>query len=112
VTNPIPEISVREAAHRAAAGEVLLLDVRENSEWMAGHADRAIHVPLGSLNPSALPTHRPVVTVCRSGNRSGKAASALAAVGVNVINMAGGMNAWVAAGLPVVRDDGSAGFVA
>ena len=53
----------------------------------------------------------PVVAVCRSGNRSGKAAELLARGGIDVVNMAGGMTAWAAAGLPVVAADGSPGEI-
>jgi rhodanese-related sulfurtransferase len=53
-----------------------------------------------------------VMAVCRSGGRSAKAAEALAAEGVKVRNVAGGMTAWMSAGLPVVRDDGTPGTVA
>jgi rhodanese-related sulfurtransferase len=112
VTNPAHELSAQDTARRAATGEVLLLDVREAAEWAAGHVEGAVHLPLGSLDPSTVPTDRLVVVVCRSGNRSGRAALALAAAGTNAANMVGGMNAWATAGLPIVRDDGSSGCVA
>ena len=50
--------------------------------------------------------------MCRSGARSAEAAKVLAAAGIEVRNVVGGMSSWVAAGLPVVRDDGSPGAVA
>lgn len=68
------KITPGEAARAAADGRVLLLDVREADEWAAGHAPHAVHRPLGALDPQQVPTDRPVVTVCRSGNRSAKAA--------------------------------------
>lgn len=108
---PSDDVDTHEAERLAADGAVLLLDVREPDEWEAGHAPGATHVPLGDLDPAALPTDRPIVAVCRSGNRSGKAAETLSAAGLTVHNMAGGMNAWVAAGQPVVRDDGTSGSV-
>jgi rhodanese-related sulfurtransferase len=49
--------------------------------------------------------------VCRSGGRSGKAATKLATAGVAVHNLAGGMTAWQNAGQPVLRDDGTPGTV-
>ena len=52
-----------------------------------------------------------IVAVCRSGNRSGSAARKLAAAGVSVYNLAGGMKAWREAGQPVIRDDGTDGAV-
>lgn len=112
MTDPqVPQISPEQAAALAAGGEVLLLDVREPQEWLAGRAGRAVHMPLGGLDPAAVPADRPVVAVCRSGNRSEKAALLLAGAGRNVSNMAGGMKAWNEAGLPMVTDDGTPGRV-
>ena len=75
----VPEISVQDAAARGE--QVLLLDVREDHEWEAGHATTAHHLPLSRLDPGAVPTDRPVVAVCRSGHRSGHATALLAAAG-------------------------------
>lgn len=111
MTRPGPDITVLHAADAAAHEQVLLLDVREQDEWAAGHAPGAVHVPLGTLRAADLRTDKPVVAVCRSGNRSAVAAAALAQVGLDVVNMAGGMTAWAAAGLPVVMTDGSPGQV-
>lgn len=88
-----------------------LLDVREDDEWTAGHAPGAVHVRLGDLDPHAFATAAPVVSVCKSGNRSGSAARKLAAAGVTVYNLVGGMKAWQETGRPVIRDDGTAGTV-
>lgn len=101
----VPEIDVEQAAARAQ--DALLLDVREDDEWAAGHAPTARHVALSTLDVAAVPSDRPVVAVCRSGNRSGQAARVLAAAGVEVVNMSGGMLAWHEAGLPMVSADGS-----
>lgn len=112
MTSPRPDITVQEAADAATAGEVLLVDVREDDEWAAGHAPGAVHIPLAALTVADVPVGRPVVAVCRSGNRSARAAALLAQSGVDVANMAGGMAAWAAAGLPVVTLDGGSGTVA
>jgi rhodanese-related sulfurtransferase len=109
---PIPEVDPAEAARLADAGRVLLLDVREGDEWDSGHAPQATHVPLGALDPAAVPRDRPVVTVCRSGGRAGKAAQALAQAGHDVRNLTGGMHGWAQAGLPVQAADGTPGTVA
>ncbi|WP_255696555.1 rhodanese-like domain-containing protein [Allobranchiibius sp. GilTou73] len=85
------------------------MDVREDEEWDRGHAAGAVHIPLGDLEPATMDTAVPVITICRSGKRSGKAAERLAAAGFQVRNMVGGMSAWHEQGLPMVRDDGSAG---
>jgi rhodanese-related sulfurtransferase len=108
---PVPEVTVQEAADAAAGNSVLLLDVREDDEWEAGHAQGAVHVPLASVDATGFQADVPVVAVCRSGNRSGKAAELLARGGIDVVNMAGGMTAWAAAGLPVVAADGSPGEI-
>lgn len=109
---PVGEVTAVDAARSADDDSVLLLDVREDDEWAAGHAPGAVHMPLSALDAAAVPTGRPVIAVCRSGNRSGQAATVLAAAGVDVVNMAGGMNAWSQAGLPVVTDDGQPGEIA
>jgi rhodanese-related sulfurtransferase len=111
MSHPVPDVSVQEAADAAASDSVLLLDVREDDEWQAGHAPVAAHMPLSRLDVSGVPTDRPVIAVCRSGNRSGKAAAALARAGVDVVNLAGGMTAWAAAGLPVIDADGRPGEI-
>ena len=111
-TGRLPDLDPGQAAGLLDRGEALLIDVREPQEWAAGHAPQAEHVPLGRLAPDAVPPDRPVIAVCRSGNRSGKAADALAAAGVRVHNLAGGMKAWTQAGLPVVTDEGMPGTVA
>ncbi len=111
-TGRLPDLGPGQAAELVERGEALLLDVREPEEWAAGHAPAAEHLPLGRLTPEAVAQDRPVIAVCRSGNRSGKAAATLAAGGVRVHNLAGGMKAWAHAGLPVVTDDGKPGTVA
>lgn len=94
-------------------GGAVLVDVREDDEWTAGHAPHAVHIPLGKLSESSGSFGgRQVLTVCRSGNRSARAAKVLTAAGVETRNVAGGMSLWARGGLPVVRDDGSPGIVA
>ena len=111
MTTPAAEVDVREADRLARIGQVLLLDVREADEWAAGHAPAAVHLPLADALPGAVPNGRPVLAICRSGNRSGQAAAALAAAGRDVRNVTGGMKAWAAAGLPVVDGAGRPGDV-
>ena len=112
MSTPVSDVDPAKAARLADTGQVLLLDVREHGEWDSGHAPQATHAPLGDLDPAAVPQDRPVIAVCRSGNRSGHAAQALSAAGVDVRNLAGGMTAWAAQGLPVVRADGAPGEIA
>lgn len=110
-SDQIVQVDPAQALQLAGDG-ALLLDVREPEEWAAGHAADATHMPLGDLDPDSVPHDRIVVAVCRSGGRSGKAAIALADAGIDVRNMAGGMNAWAEANLPITRDDGQPGTVA
>jgi rhodanese-related sulfurtransferase len=94
--------------------DAYLLDVREPEEWDAGHADGAVHLPLGDL-PARLaevPTDRSVVVVCKVGGRSAHAVAWLVAQGYDAVNLEGGMLAWAGAKRPVVTDDGRPGFVA
>lgn len=99
----VPTVTVLEAH---ADAEALLLDVREPEEWAAGRAPTARHMPLGRLDPAALPAGRRVLCICRSGGRSAKATEVLRAAGFEAFNVAGGMQAWVAAGLTVTCDTG------
>lgn len=108
----LPDLDPAQAAALLDRGEAFLLDVREPQEWAYGHAPQAAHLPMGQVHPDAVPRGGTVIAICRSGNRSGRVADALAAHGVPVHNLAGGMAAWAAAGLPVVTDDGAPGHVA
>lgn len=104
------EVDVAQARALEADGAVLI-DVREADEWIAGHAEAARHIPLGSLDPGALPRDVTFVLVCRSGARSGRATRALAAAGLPAVNLRGGMLAWQVEGQPVVLADGRPGVV-
>jgi rhodanese-related sulfurtransferase len=108
----VSSISPEAAVRRVDEGAVLL-DVREPDEWQAGHAPDAVHVPLAALAArlGELAEGTPVVAVCRSGGRSERAAAALLQRGFDAVNLGGGMQAWAAAGLPVVADGGAAGEV-
>lgn len=80
-----------------APDQVTLLDVRNPSEWTAGHIPAARHIMLGDLphKLNTLPTHQPIITVCQAGHRASVAASLLARAGFhNVASLEGGMNAW------------------
>jgi rhodanese-related sulfurtransferase len=108
----MPEITVTEADADGAEHSVLL-DVREANEWDAGHAPGAIWVRLGELEGARfqLPFNRRIACICRTGQRSAKAAKQLKDWGFDAVNVAGGMKAWAQSGLPVVREDGSPGQV-
>lgn len=82
-----------------------LLDVRERSEWSAGHVPQAVHVPLGNVAdaPRRLQKDVPVVVMCASGMRSRSAAKQLRALGMQATSLSGGIGAWQAAGGAVRR---------
>ncbi len=98
----MPDITVHEAFERLQVAQVV--DVREDHEVAQGRIPGCVHIPLGRLGErlGELDRHRPVVAVCRSGNRSGVATQLLTAAGYSCDNMAGGMLAWQSAGLPTV----------
>ncbi|MFD7299728.1 rhodanese-like domain-containing protein [Streptomyces pharetrae] len=94
-----------------------LLDVREDDEWQAGHAEGALHIPIsdfvaryGELTGAA-PQDGRVNVICRSGGRSAQVTMYLAQQGIDAVNVDGGMQAWEAAGRPVVTDQGQPGYV-
>jgi len=105
----IPEITPVEAS--AHTDREVLLDVREVDEWAAGHAPGSVNLPLSRLHPDRLPEASRLLCVCRSGARSGRVVAALRNAGYEAVNVAGGMNAWQADGLAVVRADDRPGTV-
>ncbi|HUF84009.1 MAG TPA: rhodanese-like domain-containing protein [Acidimicrobiia bacterium] len=103
-----------EEGRSLVEGGALLLDVRESDECDAGHAPDSVFIPMKEVQArqSELPKDRRIVTICRSGGRSAAVTEALNAWGFDSVNLAGGLQAWEAAGLPVVTDDGSPGTCA
>ncbi|HEY2762898.1 MAG TPA: rhodanese-like domain-containing protein [Pseudonocardiaceae bacterium] len=89
--------------------DVVLLDVREDDEWTAGHAPQAVHVPMGQVPQrldeiaAAFPDP-PVYVVCRSGMRSAQITAYLAGIGLDAVNVDGGMQSWLADGRPLVAE--------
>ena len=85
--------------------DVVLIDVRENDEYAAGHIPEATLIPLGQLASrlNEIPKDKTVVAVCRSGNRSGQATELLRQAGYDAHNMQGGMISWEQAGLDIER---------
>ena len=85
-----------------------ILDVREDYEWVAGHADGALHIPLDQL-PQRLGDLDPdedLYVICRTGGRSYRAAQWLVGQGYTAMNVAGGMDQWLESGKPLVSDNG------
>ncbi len=88
------------AAH---AGGGFVLDVREPSEYAAGHVSGAVHVPLRELpgRVGELPADQRIYVICESGSRSRHAADALRARGLDAVNVADGTAGWRQRGWPL-----------
>ena len=89
----------------------LVLDVREDSEYNAGHVLNAKLIPLGKLGERAGELEkykdRPIVVVCRSGSRSGRACTMLGRQGfTQAYSLAGGIMAWEKANLLLEKNTG------
>lgn len=102
----IRESSVQDLkASLGTASAPVVLDVREPNETNLGRIPGAIVIPRGTMETKVeamIPRDANVVIYCASGNRSALAADTLQQMGyANVASMAGGWNAWVAAGGPV-----------
>lgn len=84
--------------------DAVLLDVREPDEWAAGHAPDARHLPMSQLTArlDEVPDTDPLYIVCRSGGRSARVVAFLTQEGRSAVNVEGGMQAWAAAGRPMV----------
>lgn len=106
---PVPSVTAGQVHDDA-----YLLDVRDPDEWAAGHAPGAYHLPMQEIpgRLAEVPADRDVVVVCRVGSRSAQVVAYLLQRGLeNVANLDGGMYAWVAAGRPMVSEDGNAARV-
>jgi rhodanese-related sulfurtransferase len=106
----VRETGVHDVKKRLDAGEKLILvDVREESEWARGHLPGAIHLGKGIIErdiEQKVPDHAaPLVLYCGGGFRSALAADNLQKMGyTNVISLDGGWRDWIEANYPVVKD--------
>ena len=109
ITQTTP-VAVRDGL---ASGEILLIDVREANEYAFERIPGALLYPLSTFDPKAIPSSgRTLVVQCAAGGRSMRAAQALIAAGhTQVANLDGGINAWKAQGLPLIRIDPASGQV-
>jgi len=90
------------------ADEIQLVDVREAAEFAGGRVGGAKLMPLGQLEHrhQELDHSKPIYVMCRTGRRSAEAQQKLYALGFrNVINVAGGIEAWKREKLPFERDE-------
>jgi rhodanese-related sulfurtransferase len=83
----------------------MLIDVRESSEYRAGHAPGAKHISVQVIERrlNEIPKERQIVVMCQSGMRSQRAAEILSSNGYQVLNVSGGMIGWQRAGQKVVK---------
>ncbi|MFE4826042.1 rhodanese-like domain-containing protein [Streptomyces sp. NPDC056672] len=101
----------------AVPSDGLVLDVREDDEWAAGHVEGALHVPMSDFVArfgevtEAVAEGRKAYVMCRVGGRSAQVTQYLVQQGVDAVNVDGGMLAWDGAGRPMVTENGTAAFV-
>ena len=104
----VREVTVAETQRRLEGGKALLIDVREESEWDAGHARGAISMGKGVIErdiEARVPDRNAeLILYCGGGFRSALSADNLQKMGyTNVASMAGGWRAWQAGGAPVEK---------
>jgi rhodanese-related sulfurtransferase len=113
----IPTVRVADVVDGALRNAVVL-DVREDDEWQAGHIAGAVHVPMNEIpqrlaeEPDALSADTPVVVVCKVGGRSAQVTAWLRHHGYDAANLDGGMLAWSRAGQPMHADGDATPYVA
>ena len=107
----VQEIPVSDAGAAIRDADVLV-DVREADEYAAGHLPGAVHISRGLLefkfssNPALQPRDLKIVLYCKTSGRAALSAAALHEMGyLNVQSIAGGFDAWVAAGQPVAKPE-------
>jgi len=96
---------VAELHDRLTSNDIQVLDVRREPEWDGAHIEQAVWWPLDNfkVSPPEMNRDLPIAVHCKSGYRSMIAASLLQRAGFrNVINVAGGFDAWQQANLPSI----------
>lgn len=101
-------ISILQATQLINQDKGVVVDVREPAEFSAGHLRDAKNIPLGELSKRLGELDKfkskTVIVMCQAGNRSAKAASQFKKAGFNdAFSLDGGIAAWQAQGLPVVK---------
>ncbi|MFJ5547161.1 rhodanese-like domain-containing protein [Streptomyces sp. NPDC093225] len=109
---PLPSVDVA-----GVPTDGLVLDVREDDEWTAGHVEGALHVPMSEFVArfgevtEAVEDGRRAYVMCRVGGRSAQVTQYLLQQGIDAVNVDGGMLAWNAAGRPMAADTGTDAYV-
>ncbi|WP_327296429.1 rhodanese-like domain-containing protein [Streptomyces sp. NBC_01197] len=109
---PLPQVDIA-----AVPADGLLLDVREDNEWAAGHAEGALHIPMSEFVArfgevtEAVAQGGQAFVICRVGGRSAQVTQYLVQQGIDAVNVDGGMLAWEGAGRPMVTDGGDPAYV-
>lgn len=106
----VATVTVEEAAAWLQSGEAVLIDVREADEFAAARIEGAVLAPLSAM-PAAwqaldLPADRKIVVMCLKGGRSHQVCAFIGPTGPEgqpLFNLTGGIQAWAAAGLPIVE---------
>ncbi len=103
----VPQITVYDlASWLEERPELVVIDVREPFEWLEGHIEGALHLPMREAvdRRSEIPPDRPKAVLCAGGLRSSTVISALKRQGIQGwYNVSGGMTAWLKAGYPVAK---------
>lgn len=85
----------------AEAAALPIVDVREPHEWEAGHAEGAIHIPMGEIAARLDEVPDGAAIICRSGGRSAQVVAYLEQQGRDAVNVEGGSRRWAAEGRPM-----------
>ena len=109
MSDQVTMVDIETARDWIESGKAVVVDVREQHEYDAGHIKGAILLPLSTWDPDDLPPvpeGKHLLLHCRSANRCGVAAQNLLETGYegHINRLAGGMLAWQASGAPVVFD--------
>ena len=100
----VPEIDL-DTLETLLSDGVVLVDVREDDEYLDGHVAGAVAIPLATVPDrfGELPSETTVYVICALGGRSARAAEFLRAQGIDAVNIAGGTQGWIDSGRAVVR---------
>ncbi len=100
-----PALTTLQATQLINGKHAQVVDIRDAAEFARGSLPNAKNIPfaeLGTRGPKELKKERPVIVLCNAGNIAGRAAAQLRAAGLaEVYVLAGGLNAWREAGLPL-----------